>query len=247
MRWTRFEEWDPRGRKGFVRRWGRCGSCTVPNIGTSRKSLPEWRSSCGQLEREASGRAAERLGRSRTRCDLQTGGSLERHSTSHSHERSDAGTEYHRGDDAVGAAASGGDPAAGAELAERFRESLLRFCWGYLGSTDQAEDAVQDIFCKVAAAETIPELFRPWLYKVARNHCLTLRRNRAARKDNRPLPAASQVFHALTGNLTRLARGGTGPAHRVRSLLAGGSAGNAPAAVRRGSFAGRNRRGTRSG
>ena len=98
------------------------------------------------------------------------------------------------------------DPAAGAELAERFRESLLRFCWGYLGSTDQAEDAVQDIFCKVAAAETIPELFRPWLYKVARNHCLTLRRNRAARKDNRPLPAASQVFHALTGNLTRLAR-----------------------------------------
>jgi RNA polymerase sigma-70 factor (ECF subfamily) len=98
------------------------------------------------------------------------------------------------------------DPDALRALHEAYREPLLRFCWGYLGSLEEAEDAVQEIFCKIVRVNDIPEFFRPWLYKVARNHCLNLLRDRAARKDNRAMPAASQVFEALTGNLTRLAR-----------------------------------------
>lgn len=98
-----------------------------------------------------------------------------------------------------------GDPEAGAMLDDLYRDALFRFCWGYLGSTEEAEDAVQDICFKVLGAKDISDAFRPWLYKVARNHCLNLLRDRARRKDRHQLPAASQVCAVLTGHLTRLA------------------------------------------
>lgn len=99
-----------------------------------------------------------------------------------------------------------GGPEGVRALHEKYREPLLRFCWGYLGSVDESEDAVQEILIKVSRANQIPDIFRPWLYKVARNQCLNVLRERAARKDERALSAASQVFEALTGNLTRMAR-----------------------------------------
>ncbi len=71
---------------------------------------------------------------------------------------------------------------------------------------EEAEDALQDIWYKVLTAESIPSRFRPWLYRLARNHCLNVRRDRARKKDDRVLPAASQIEAALTGHLTRLAR-----------------------------------------
>jgi RNA polymerase sigma-70 factor (ECF subfamily) len=99
-----------------------------------------------------------------------------------------------------------GDQAAVHDLHARYRDALVRFCWGYMGNIEEAEDAVQEIFYKVMSTPDVPDFFRPWLYKVARNHCLNALRERAARHDRAALPAASQVYLALTGNLTRLVR-----------------------------------------
>ena len=95
---------------------------------------------------------------------------------------------------------------AGRLLQEIYRDALVRFCWGYLHSLEEAEDAFQDICVKVLEMPEIPDHFRGWLYKVARNHCLNLLRRRAGHEDGRPLPSASKMYAALTGNLTRLVR-----------------------------------------
>lgn len=98
------------------------------------------------------------------------------------------------------------DPQAGALLGNLYRDALVRFCWGYLGRMDEAEDAAQDVCCKALSAKNIPDAFRPWLYRTARNHCLNLLRDNARRKDDGELPAASQIHEVLTGHLTRLVR-----------------------------------------
>lgn len=98
------------------------------------------------------------------------------------------------------------DADAGAELNRLFREALLRFCWGYLGRIDEAEDAVQDISCKVLSAADIPDSFRPWLYRITRNHCLNLLRQRAHHKDGQGSPGVSQIYEAMTGQLTRMVK-----------------------------------------
>ncbi len=99
-----------------------------------------------------------------------------------------------------------GNPEAGTLLDQLYRDAMVRFCWGYLGRMDEAEDAVQDVCYKVLTADNVPGTFKPWLYKTARNHCLNLLRLGARRMDGGELPAASQVFEALTGNLTRLVK-----------------------------------------
>jgi RNA polymerase sigma-70 factor (ECF subfamily) len=99
-----------------------------------------------------------------------------------------------------------GDPAAARDVHIRYRDALLRFCWGYLGKIEEAEDAVQEILYKAISAQQVPDFFRPWLYRVARNHCLNLLRSRAGLQERAGLPAASQLYEALTGNLTRLVR-----------------------------------------
>lgn len=100
-----------------------------------------------------------------------------------------------------------GDPSGAAIFNDAYREALVRFCWGYLGRMEEAEDAAQEICFKVVSAgKSIPDHFRAWVYKTARNHCLNLRRARARRPDNEWITGASQICGALTGNLTRLAR-----------------------------------------
>ncbi|MHC4697866.1 MAG: RNA polymerase sigma factor [Planctomycetota bacterium] len=99
-----------------------------------------------------------------------------------------------------------GDADAAGLLDHLYRDSLARFCWGYLGSMEEAEDALQDIWYKVLTASHIPDAFRPWVYRIARNECLNLLRKRAKRKDGQELPAASQVNAYLTGQLTRLVK-----------------------------------------
>lgn len=98
------------------------------------------------------------------------------------------------------------DPNAAAELNRLYRESLLRFCWGYLGRVEEAEDAVQDISFKVLSATDIPDAFRAWLYKIARNQCLNLLRHRARHHEGQALPVASQIYEAITGQLTQLVK-----------------------------------------
>lgn len=100
----------------------------------------------------------------------------------------------------------GGDTRAGVLLNRLYRARMIRFCWGYLGNLEEAEDAAQDVFCKVLTAARVPDEFRCWLYKVARNHCLNVLRRRARRKDNHALPPESRLDAAATGNLTSLHR-----------------------------------------
>ncbi len=112
-----------------------------------------------------------------------------------------------------------GDHDAAALLDGLYRRPLVRFCLAYLGSAEEAEDAVQDVFCRVLAADTIPESFRAWIYRIARNRCLDLLRGRARRRDDQLLPSEVQVAEDLTGHLTRLVRKELHS--RLRHLVAG--------------------------
>lgn len=95
-------------------------------------------------------------------------------------------------------------PEAAALFHQLYRNALIRFCFGYLGQVEEAEDAVQEICIKVLDAPIIPEHFRPWLYKIARNHCLKSLRARSRR--NRELVRPSQIPEAITGHLTRMVK-----------------------------------------
>jgi len=95
-------------------------------------------------------------------------------------------------------------PDAAALFHQLYRNALIRFCFGYLGQVEEAEDAVQELCIKVLDAPTIPEHFRPWLYKIARNHCLKALRARSRRDGELTRP--SQIPDAVTGNLTRMVK-----------------------------------------
>ena len=99
-----------------------------------------------------------------------------------------------------------GGPEAASLLDRLYRGALLRFCWGYLGQMDQAEDALQDVWYKVLTAPSVPETFRPWLYKLARNHCLNLLRQRRRHRAEDASPLASHLHQSATGHLTRLVK-----------------------------------------
>jgi RNA polymerase sigma factor (sigma-70 family) len=60
-------------------------------------------------------------------------------------------------------------------LFDRYQPRLLAFCRGMLGSTDDAEDVLQDVFVAAHSAmlaDLRPINVRPWLYRIARNRCL---------------------------------------------------------------------------
>ncbi len=99
-----------------------------------------------------------------------------------------------------------GDAGAGDLLHCEYGEALRRFCWAYLGTVEAAEDAVQEIHCKVLEAAEVPDVFRPWLYRVARNHCLNILRAKKRQKDRYVLPPASELQARLTGHLTRMVK-----------------------------------------
>ncbi len=76
-----------------------------------------------------------------------------------------------------------GDGQAASELVLRYRDAMARFCFGYLGHLQDAEDAAQDVLAVVNRSDRLPPNgFRRWLYRVARNRCLNLLKQR---KDGR--------------------------------------------------------------
>lgn len=99
-----------------------------------------------------------------------------------------------------------GDAQAADVLQRVYREPIVRFCWGYLGQLEEAEDAFQDICCKVLSATQVPDQIRAWLYRIARNHCLNLRRKKATRREAGAAPGTSRWNEALTGQLTRMVK-----------------------------------------
>jgi RNA polymerase sigma-70 factor (ECF subfamily) len=77
-----------------------------------------------------------------------------------------------------------------AELYRTYGPAIYRRCLRLLGDREAAKDATQEVFGKVmrnAAKLETHETALPWIYRVAANHCLTLRRN-AGRRGEEPLP-----------------------------------------------------------
>jgi RNA polymerase sigma factor (sigma-70 family) len=73
--------------------------------------------------------------------------------------------------------AKAGDEKAFGELVKRYQHFIVRMAYAYLGDNESAKDAAQDIFIK--AYEGLPYLeneliFKSWLYRIGRNHCLNL-------------------------------------------------------------------------
>jgi len=96
-----------------------------------------------------------------------------------------------------------GDTTAGGLLNRLYRQALVRFCRGYLGNREEAEDAVQEVFYKVLRATDVPDNFRAWVYRITRNHCINVLRARARHGDRPGLLPASRLAASATGNLTR--------------------------------------------
>jgi RNA polymerase sigma factor (sigma-70 family) len=69
------------------------------------------------------------------------------------------------------------DENAGAfeTIVDRYQARLLGFCRQMLGSTEDAEDVLQEVFVNAYRAMLADEReinLRPWLYRIARNRCL---------------------------------------------------------------------------
>ncbi len=96
-------------------------------------------------------------------------------------------------------------PGASDDLVAEYRPSIVRYAYGYLGDSGAAEDAAQEVLMKALSATTMPDNVRPWLYRIARNHCLNLMRNRRVRGEE-AMPERPTFADSATGHLSRLVR-----------------------------------------
>ena len=73
-------------------------------------------------------------------------------------------------------------------LVHRYQARLLAFCRHMLGSQEDAEDVLQEVFAasyNALLGDNRPINARPWLYRIARNRCLNhLRKPRPAGQDS---------------------------------------------------------------
>ncbi|HET9593536.1 MAG TPA: RNA polymerase sigma factor, partial [Solirubrobacterales bacterium] len=88
-----------------------------------------------------------------------------------------------QGDEKLIAMVRSGNPGAFEAIVDRYQGRLLGFCRQMLGSTEDAEDVLQEVFVNAYKAMLADEReinLRPWLYRIARNRCLNyLRKPRA--------------------------------------------------------------------
>jgi RNA polymerase sigma factor (sigma-70 family) len=80
-----------------------------------------------------------------------------------------------QGDAKLIAMARSGNPGAFETIVDRYQGRLLGFCRQMLGSTEDAEDVLQEVFVNAYRAMLADEReinLRPWLYRIARNRCL---------------------------------------------------------------------------
>lgn len=86
--------------------------------------------------------------------------------------------------DGLVAAAIGGQESAFATLTDRYRRELHVHCYRMLASFDEAEDAVQETFLHAWRGRATFDggsMFRAWLYRIATNVCLDMRRRSSRR------------------------------------------------------------------
>ena len=93
-----------------------------------------------------------------------------------------------QGDEKLIALVRKGHNGAFEALVQRYQPRLLAFCRHMLGSQEDAEDVLQEVFTasyNALLADNRPINARPWLYRIARNRCLNhLRKPRAAGQDS---------------------------------------------------------------
>ena len=80
-----------------------------------------------------------------------------------------------QGDARLIAMARSGNSGAFETIVDRYQGRLLGFCRQMLGSTEDAEDVLQEVFVNAYRAMLADEReinLRPWLYRIARNRCL---------------------------------------------------------------------------
>jgi RNA polymerase sigma factor (sigma-70 family) len=80
-----------------------------------------------------------------------------------------------QGDEKLIAMVRSGNPGAFETIVDRYQGRLLGFCRQMLGSTEDAEDVLQEVFVNAYKAMLADEReinLRPWLYRIARNRCL---------------------------------------------------------------------------
>jgi RNA polymerase sigma factor (sigma-70 family) len=80
-----------------------------------------------------------------------------------------------QGDERLVALIRRGHHGAFEALVQRYQPRLLAFCRHMLGSQEDAEDVLQEVFAaafSAICADERPINARPWLYRIARNRCL---------------------------------------------------------------------------
>jgi RNA polymerase sigma factor (sigma-70 family) len=80
-----------------------------------------------------------------------------------------------QGDERLISIARKGNPGAFETIVDRYQGRLLGFCRQMLGSTEDAEDVLQEVFVNAYRAMLADDReinLRPWLYRIARNRCL---------------------------------------------------------------------------
>jgi RNA polymerase sigma factor (sigma-70 family) len=88
-----------------------------------------------------------------------------------------------QGDEKLIAMTRSGNPSAFETIVDRYQGRLLGFCRQMLGSTEDAEDVLQEVFVNAYKAMLRDEReinLRPWLYRIARNRCLNYLRKPTA-------------------------------------------------------------------
>src|SRR3954469_11316227 len=81
-----------------------------------------------------------------------------------------------RSDERLVGVATDGDERAFEVLYERHSPAILRYCRSLLRSTQEAEDVKQEVFVLAISAlrrGAQPDAFRPWLYRIAHNACMS--------------------------------------------------------------------------
>jgi RNA polymerase sigma factor (sigma-70 family) len=84
-------------------------------------------------------------------------------------------------DERLARRATRGDERALGAIFERYQQELYRFCLGLLGEPQDAQDALQNTMVKALRAlpgEKREIALRPWLYRVAHNEAIDLRRTK---------------------------------------------------------------------
>ncbi len=80
-----------------------------------------------------------------------------------------------------------GDVAAFEEILRRHRQGVFRFSYHLLGSSEEAEDALQETFIRVIKSRVRYQAtakFTTWLYRIARNICIDFRRRKTYRNEH---------------------------------------------------------------